>query len=116
MPTLPVFVLHNLALGITSVLPDFDPRTPSAIKPATILANMRNEGVTTLVASPAFCARLADHATQCATTLPLHRLFRHLHALTGAPHGKKARYLWSCLAHPPHQDRYLSPFSEKLGQ
>src|SRR5262249_50745316 len=25
MPTLPVFVLHNLALGITSVLPDADP-------------------------------------------------------------------------------------------
>src|SRR5262249_23728933 len=28
MPTLPVFVLNNLASGVPSILPDFDPRRP----------------------------------------------------------------------------------------
>jgi len=47
MPTLPVFVLHNLAGGVTSVLPDFDPRRPGDIEPGVIRAQMRAEGVTT---------------------------------------------------------------------
>ncbi len=75
MPSLPVFVLNNLALGITSVLPDADPRRPSAIDPGVVLANMRDEGVTSLVASPAFCARLVDHVLQRNERLPLKRLF-----------------------------------------
>src|SRR5690606_6977711 len=34
MPTLPIFVLNNLALGLTSAIPDFDPRRPADIDPA----------------------------------------------------------------------------------
>lgn len=61
MPTLPVFVLNNLALGVPSVIPDFDPRRPAAIDPAAVLAQMRDEGVTTTSGSPAFYERIADH-------------------------------------------------------
>lgn len=58
MPTLPVFVLNNLALGVPSVLPDFDPRRPGEADPAQILPQMLAEGVTTSSGSPAFYARL----------------------------------------------------------
>lgn len=61
MPTLPVFVLNNLALGVTSVIPDFDPRRPADIDPAAILEQMAREGVTTTSGSPAFYERLAGY-------------------------------------------------------
>lgn len=58
MPTLPIFVLNDLALGITSVLPEFDPRRPASIDPARIVRQMEAEGVTTTSGSPAFYDRL----------------------------------------------------------
>ena len=61
MPTLPVFVLNNLALGVTTVLPDFDPRRPADIDPAGILDQMRDEGVTTTSGSPSIYQRLVEH-------------------------------------------------------
>ncbi len=75
MPTLPVFVLNNLAMGVTSVIPDFSPARPADIDPHVILASMREEGVTTLVASPAFCDVLCTHVLGAGSTLPLRRLF-----------------------------------------
>lgn len=75
MPTLPVFVLNNLACGITSVIPDFDPRRPGDIDPAVILAQMRAEHVTTSSGSPAFYARLAAHCRARGERLPLRALF-----------------------------------------
>ncbi|HEX6068359.1 MAG TPA: AMP-binding protein [Longimicrobiaceae bacterium] len=59
MPTLPIFVLNNLALGVPSVLPDFDPRRPADIDPARIMSQIEREEVTTTSGSPAFYARLA---------------------------------------------------------
>ncbi|MBK8233529.1 MAG: AMP-binding protein [Candidatus Eisenbacteria bacterium] len=75
MATLPVFVLNNLALGVTSVIADFDPRRPADIDPVSILAQIREERVSTLVASPAFCAKLVEHSMAAGGTLPLRRLF-----------------------------------------
>lgn len=75
MPTLPVFVLNNLALGIPSVIPDFDPRRPADIDPAAILAQMRAEGVTTTSGSPAFYERLASHVEHGAGRIPVRALF-----------------------------------------
>ena len=64
MPTLPIFVLNNLALGVTTVVPAFDPRRPAAIDPPSIIAQMRRHGVTTTSGSPAFYARLAEWCRQ----------------------------------------------------
>lgn len=58
MPTLPVFVLHDLAEGCTCVLPDFDPRRPADFDPAAIRTQMREERVTTCSASPVFFEKL----------------------------------------------------------
>ncbi|MGI9188562.1 MAG: AMP-binding protein [Longimicrobiaceae bacterium] len=74
MPTLPVFVLHNLAAGVPSVLPRFDPRRPARGDPARLLRQMRAERVTTSSGSPAFYDQLARHSVRTGTTLPLRAL------------------------------------------
>jgi olefin beta-lactone synthetase len=74
MPTLPVFVLSNLALGVPSVLPDVDPRRPADIDPAAVLRQIQDEGVTTTSGSPAFYERLARHAAAGAERIPVRTL------------------------------------------
>jgi acyl-CoA synthetase (AMP-forming)/AMP-acid ligase II len=75
MPTLPVFVLNNLASGVTSVLPDFDPRRPADIRPERIHRQLRKERVTTSSGSPAFYARLCGWCERTGQRLPLRALF-----------------------------------------
>ena len=75
MPTLPVFVLNNLASGIPSVLPDFDPRRPADIDPARIHRQMREQGVTTSSGSPAFYERLGRWCAETGERIPLRALF-----------------------------------------
>jgi acyl-CoA synthetase (AMP-forming)/AMP-acid ligase II len=62
--TLPIFLLANLASGVTSVIPNADLRAPGAIDPAPVDAQIRATQPTRTVASPAFIARLVDHANQ----------------------------------------------------
>ncbi len=75
MPTLPIFVLNNLALGVPSVIPDFDPRRPAEIDPARVWAQLVAEGVTTTSGSPAFYDRLAAHAAVTGQRIPVRALF-----------------------------------------
>ena len=75
MPTLPVFVLSNLALGIPSVIPDADPRRPADIDPRRVHRQMVHEGVTTSSGSPAFYERLAAWCERTGEVLPLRALF-----------------------------------------
>ena len=60
LASLPVFVLHNLACGTTSVIPDFNPQKPADINPKKILNDIKNNGVTTSVGSPRFYEKLAE--------------------------------------------------------
>lgn len=60
LASLPVFVLHNLACGTTSVIPDFNPQKPSDINPHKILKDIKNNNVTTSVGSPRFYEKLAE--------------------------------------------------------
>lgn len=75
MPTLPVFVLNNLALGVPSVIPDADPRRPADIDPERVYRQMLFSGVTTSSGSPAFYARLAEWCERRGARLPLRALF-----------------------------------------
>jgi olefin beta-lactone synthetase len=75
MPTLPIFVLNNLALGVTSAIPDFDPRRPADIRPAAIWSQIRAEGVTTTSGSPAFYDRLLAWGEARNERLPVRALF-----------------------------------------
>ncbi|MES2766041.1 MAG: AMP-binding protein [Bacteroidota bacterium] len=60
LPALPVFVLHNLASGITSVLPDADPRSPEKAEPEKLLWQIEKHGISTSVASPILFLKLAE--------------------------------------------------------
>lgn len=75
MPTLPVFVLNNLAAGVTSVIPDADPRRPAAIDPHRVYRQMLDERVTTSSGSPAFYERLAGWCERHDARLPLRALY-----------------------------------------
>lgn len=56
----PVFVVANLALGVTSVLPNWNMRRQDAAKPETIAAHIRRHGITRVLVPPSICARLAE--------------------------------------------------------
>lgn len=58
--TLPVFVLANLASGVTSLIPDADLRRPGSIDPAPVLGQIDRFRPSRTVASPAFLERLCD--------------------------------------------------------
>ena len=71
LSTLPVFVLANLASGVTSVIPDADLRTPGAIDPGPVVAQMRRHQVRRTAASPGLLGRLVDESVRTRTPLPL---------------------------------------------
>lgn len=60
LATLPVFVLANLASGVTSVLPDADLRRPARFHPAPVRRQIVREQPTRSAASPAFFERLLE--------------------------------------------------------
>lgn len=62
LTTLPIFLLANLASGITSIIPDADLRRPGGIEPSPVLNQIRCERPTRSVASPAFLEQLAAGA------------------------------------------------------
>lgn len=94
LTTLPVFVLANLASGVTSLLPDADLRRPGAICPAAVLAQIKRFHPTSVVASPAFVERLCDGCQGSGRTIDG---FRHLFT-GGAP------------VFPDHLDRFAATF------
>jgi olefin beta-lactone synthetase len=63
LTTLPIFVLANLASGVTSVLPNADPRRPGAIDAAPVLEQITRHAIQTIGASPALVARVV---AECA--------------------------------------------------
>lgn len=74
--TLPVFVLANLASGVTSVLPNTDISLPGQVNARAIINYIQTAGVTEILASPAFVERLCDHALAHRRALPtIERIF-----------------------------------------
>lgn len=55
----PVFVVANLALGVTSVLPNWNVRKHDGANVASITAHIRRHGVTRVLVPPSICERLA---------------------------------------------------------
>ena len=69
LPTLPIFVLANLASGVTSVIPQGDLRRPGFIEPGPVLEQIERHRVTRTVGSPALYARLLRGARTAETGL-----------------------------------------------
>ncbi len=68
LTTLPIFVLNNLAAGVTSVLPMR--ASPSDVDPKVILRQIRDHRITTAVGSPAYWKPIADHCVDHGLKLP----------------------------------------------
>lgn len=75
LTTLPIFLLNNLAVGCTSVIPRFDPAKPGIINPLLIADQISRFAVTTSAGSPAFYESLAEHCIANGIILPLQKLF-----------------------------------------
>lgn len=61
LTSLPIFVLHNLACGSTSVIPDFNPQKPAEIIPEKIINDIKKNKITTSSGSPRFYEKLAEY-------------------------------------------------------
>ncbi len=70
LPMLPIFALFNPALGMTTVVPEIDPRRPAALDPAKIVQAIRQEQVTNSFGSPTLWRKIAAHCRQENITLP----------------------------------------------
>jgi acyl-CoA synthetase (AMP-forming)/AMP-acid ligase II len=70
LTTLPIFLLANLAAGVTSVIPSIDLRSPGKASPVLLLKAIRDEAVVRTAASPALLERLADHCIEEGIRLP----------------------------------------------
>lgn len=70
LTTLPIFLLANLASGVTSVIPAVDLRFPNRIHAAKVMQQIQAFQPQTIAASPAFLARLADYCDRHHLKLP----------------------------------------------
>ncbi len=70
LPLLPIFALFNPALGMTTLVPEIDPRRPAALDPAKIVQAIHQENVTNSFGSPTLWTLIADHCRAHGLTLP----------------------------------------------
>lgn len=70
LPLLPIFALFNPALGMTSVIPEIDPRRPAAVDPAKIVQAIRQERVTNSFGSPTLWRIIGDYCDAQGLALP----------------------------------------------
>lgn len=69
LTTLPIFLLSNLASGVTSLIPDVDLRRPGQIDGARLWAQIKEERPASIGASPALLERLTEYSETCNQTL-----------------------------------------------
>ncbi len=70
LPLLPIFALFNPALGMTTIVPELDPRRPAEIYPAQIVQAIQQENVTNSFGSPTLWRKIGDHCVAQGITLP----------------------------------------------
>ncbi|MBW4496106.1 MAG: AMP-binding protein [Oscillatoria princeps RMCB-10] len=76
LATLPIFLLANLASGLTSLIPNADLRFPGAIRAGAAIAQIQAIQPVRAAASPAFLERLAEYCLTRRLTLPsLQKIF-----------------------------------------
>ena len=70
LPLLPIFALFNPALGMTSIIPEMDPRHPAKADPAKIVQAIRQEKVTNSFGSPTLWRKVAAYCELAKAELP----------------------------------------------
>ncbi|MDX1694550.1 MAG: AMP-binding protein, partial [Ketobacteraceae bacterium] len=70
MTSFPVWVLHNLCCGMTTVLPKVDLTRPGDVQPDIVVEQIEQTGVTRFSAAPAFMERLTRYLEESGKQLP----------------------------------------------
>ena len=70
LPLLPIFALFNPALGMTTIVPELDPRRPADLDPVRIVQAIQQEKVTNSFGSPTLWRKLARHCQERQINLP----------------------------------------------
>lgn len=70
LPGFPLFALFNLAMQVTTVIPDMDPTRPADVDPKRILEAIESQGVTQAFGSPALWNRVGRFCERHAVRLP----------------------------------------------
>ena len=70
LPGFPLFSLFNLAMQVTSVIPDMDPTRPAAVNPERIIEAIESQHVTQAFGSPAIWNRVGRYCEERRITLP----------------------------------------------
>lgn len=70
LPGFPLFSLFTLAMGMTSVIPDMDPRKPAQCNPEALVKNIIDNKCSFVAGSPAIWERVAHFCTTHDLKLP----------------------------------------------
>ncbi len=70
LPGFPLFSLFNLAMQVTSVIPDMDPTKPAHVNPERIVEAIESQGVTQAYGSPALWNRVGKYCEKHDIKLP----------------------------------------------
>ena len=79
LTTLPIFGLFNPALGITSVIPEIDPRRPAQADPQKLIRTLSRHEITTAFASPVIGKKVSLACEMESVSLPkMNRFFQQV--------------------------------------
>lgn len=70
LPMLPIFALFNPALGMTTIVPEINPRRPADVDPSRIVQAIQQEKVTNSFGSPTLWRKIGAHCRAHNLTLP----------------------------------------------
>ncbi len=70
LPGFPLFALFNIAMQVTTVIPDMDPTRPANVDPIKILEAINNNGVTQAFGSPALWNTVGRYCEEHSIQLP----------------------------------------------
>jgi olefin beta-lactone synthetase len=70
LPLLPIFALFNPALGMTTIVPEIDPRQPATVDPEKIVQAIIQENVTSSFGSPTLWTKIGAYCLANNLTLP----------------------------------------------
>lgn len=112
LPMLPIFALFNPALGMTTVVPELDPRRPAAVDPARIVQAIRQENITNSFGSPTLWRKIQAHCLAQGITLPsLKRVLCAGAPVPAALWENPARWLPNGTLHSPYGATEALPVS-----
>jgi acyl-CoA synthetase (AMP-forming)/AMP-acid ligase II len=70
LPGFPLFALFNLAMQVTTIVPDMNPTRPADVDPKKILTAIRDHGVTQAFGSPAMWNQIGRYCDEHQVRLP----------------------------------------------